>query len=46
MGFLPLSVEISALSVMSVIFFFLAHKALHYVGERARSEGRLTMRWQ
>jgi ABC-2 type transport system permease protein len=45
-AFLPLDQEIVILSVLSIAFLFLAQKALDYMENLAKKEGRLTLRWQ
>lgn len=45
-GFLPLGYEIFILFILSVIFLYLSKKALAYMENLGKREGRLTMRWQ
>jgi ABC-2 type transport system permease protein len=42
--FLPVGTQLGALAVQAVVFLFLAHRALRYFEDRARREGRLTLR--
>lgn len=44
--FLDVRVELGALAVLGVFFLWLAHRALRYMEEIARREGRLTVRGQ
>jgi ABC-2 type transport system permease protein len=46
LAFLPVPVEQAILAIMAVIYFVLACWALRSIEERARREGRLTLRWQ
>jgi len=46
LGFLTVEVELTALAVLSVLFVWLAHRALRYMEELSRREGRLTVRGQ
>jgi ABC-2 type transport system permease protein len=45
-GFLSVKVEIGILLALSVVFVFAAHRALLYMEDLARKEGRLTVRGQ
>jgi hypothetical protein len=45
-GFLPVTAELVILAVLAVAFLVLAHRALGYMEELGRKEGRLTLRWQ
>jgi ABC-2 type transport system permease protein len=45
-GFLPVDVEIAALAVLAVVFFFLARYFLEFMETMSKREGRLTLRWQ
>lgn len=45
-GFLPVWVEASALAVLAVFFFLLARKMLQLMEDRAKREGKLTLKWQ
>jgi ABC-2 type transport system permease protein len=46
LGFLAVEVELASLGVLSVLFLWLAHRALRYMEELSRREGRLTVRGQ
>jgi len=45
-GFLAVEIEIAVLTVLSVVFLYLAAKALGYMEALAKREGRLTLRGQ
>ena len=45
-GFLPVGVEAGALAALAVLFFLLARRMLHLMEDRAKREGRLTLKWQ
>lgn len=45
-GFWPLSVEISLLAGLSILFIVLARWFLAYLERLSREEGRLTVKWQ
>ena len=45
-GFLPVWCEVAFLAVLCVAFLALAHYSLTYLEQRAREEGRLTVKWQ
>ena len=45
-GFLSVDAEIGILAVLSLVFVFAAHRALLYMENLARREGRLTIRGQ
>ncbi|MBI1741941.1 ABC transporter permease [Candidatus Acetothermia bacterium] len=45
-GFLSVDEELGILLVMSIVFVFVAHRALLYMENLARREGRLTIRGQ
>jgi ABC-2 type transport system permease protein len=45
-GFWPLWVEISVLSVLSVVFILLARYFLNYLERKAKESGKITVRWQ
>ena len=45
-GLLPVHYEIALLSVLSVLFPLLAVRALRFMEHLAKTEGRLTLRWQ
>lgn len=45
-AFLPVGWELSALAVMTVVYFFLALRALTTMEHLAKREGRLTLKWQ
>jgi ABC-2 type transport system permease protein len=42
---LPLKVEIAALAVLTVVFYFLAVRALDFMENMGKKEGRLTLRY-
>lgn len=46
LGFLDARIELATLGVLSIIFLWLAHRALRYMEDLARREGRLTVRGQ
>jgi ABC-2 type transport system permease protein len=46
LGFLSVEVELTILAILSVVFLWLAHRALRYMEELSRREGRLTVRGQ
>ncbi len=43
---LPVRTELLALAGLAVAFFLLAARSLDYMEERAKREGRLTLRWE
>jgi ABC-2 type transport system permease protein len=45
-GVFAVGIELSALAVLAVVFFFAARWALRYLERRARDEGKLGVRWQ
>ncbi|MCC6739709.1 MAG: ABC transporter permease [Planctomycetia bacterium] len=45
-GFLPVPVEAAILAGLAVAFFFLARFMLRVMENRAKREGRLTLKWQ
>jgi ABC-2 type transport system permease protein len=45
-GLLPISTEVILLAVSVVVFGFLAVHSMRFMEERAKREGRLTLRWQ
>jgi ABC-2 type transport system permease protein len=45
-GLLPVSTEVVLLAVSVVVFGYLAMKSMSFMEERAKREGRLTLRWQ
>lgn len=45
-GFLSLRIEIGVLAILSVIFLYLSKKALSFMENLSKREGRLTLRWQ
>ena len=45
-GFLPVWCEVAFLAVLCVAFLALAHYSLTFLEQRAREEGRLTVKWQ
>jgi ABC-2 type transport system permease protein len=45
-GLLPVNLEILLLSGLSVLFLFLAQRALGYMEKLGKREGRLTLRWE
>jgi ABC-2 type transport system permease protein len=46
LALLPVHVEQTILAVLAVLYYVAAYWALRVVEERARKEGRLTLRWQ
>ncbi len=44
--FLDVRIELAALAVLSIVFLWLARRALNYMEDVSRREGRLTVRWQ
>lgn len=46
MGFLPIWANLLVLSVMALLFPYLAYHGLSYMERLAKKEGRLTTRWQ
>ncbi len=45
-GFLPVWIETSVLAGLAVVFFLLARWMLRLMEDRAKREGRLTLKWQ
>jgi ABC-2 type transport system permease protein len=45
-GFLPVNIELAIIVVLAAVFLVLAYRALGYMEELGRREGRLTLRWQ
>ncbi|MBI4616918.1 MAG: ABC transporter permease [Planctomycetes bacterium] len=45
-GLLPVGLELAILAALAAVFFLLAGRALDYMENRAKREGRLTLRWQ
>jgi ABC-2 type transport system permease protein len=45
-GLLPVSTEVLLLAASVVVFGFLAIRSMRFMEERAKREGRLTLRWQ
>lgn len=45
-GLLPLATEILLLAVSSILFVVLAIASMRFMEERAKREGKLTLRWQ
>jgi len=45
-GFLPVGTEVACLALLSVLFLILARRMLHTMEDRAKTEGRLTLKWQ
>jgi len=45
-GFLPPELELGLLGALSVVFIYLARRALRFMEELGKREGRLTLRWQ
>jgi ABC-2 type transport system permease protein len=45
-GLLPMRAEVAILSLLALLFFFLARAALAHLERLSKREGRLTQRWQ
>jgi len=45
-GLLPVSTEVILLAISVVVFGFLSVRSMRFMEERAKREGRLTLRWQ
>ncbi|KAF0244870.1 MAG: hypothetical protein FD180_2091 [Planctomycetota bacterium] len=45
-GFLPVGVEAGALAALAVLFFLLARRMLRLMENRAKRDGKLTLKWQ
>lgn len=45
-GFLPVWQEITVLAMLAVVFFALARWMLRWMEHRAKTEGKLTLKWQ
>ena len=45
-GFLPPTLELGLLAVLSIGFIYLARRALRFMEELGKRKGRLTLRWQ
>ena len=45
-GLFDVEIEVAVLAAMAVAFFFGARWLLRYLENRARAEGKLTVRWQ
>lgn len=45
-GLLPMTIEVSILAALALVFFVLARASLGYLESLSKREGRLTQRWQ